>query len=216
MSEVRYIAIEGVIGAGKTSLAKKLSDQLNARLVLEQFEINPFLSKFYQDQKRFAFQTQMFFLVNRYKQQQDLFQENLFSEFLITDYVFNKDQIFAYLNLSNDEIKLYESIFPLLSRTIRQPDIVVYLQSSVDRLMANIKKRNRKIEEHISKSYIEELHNAYNKYFFKYDASPLLIVDVEEIDFVNNKKDYEDLVKEIFRQDRAKTEYYKPERKLIL
>ena len=143
MSEIRYIAIEGVIGAGKTTLAKKLSEKLNSNLVLEEFEANPFLEKFYDDRKRYAFQTQMFFLINRYKQQEQLNQEDLFSNFIVSDYIFDKDKIFAYLNLKGDEIKLYESIFPLLQRDLRKPDLVVFLQSSVDRLMHNIKSRAR-------------------------------------------------------------------------
>ena len=143
-TDLRYISIEGVIGAGKTSLAKKIRDRLDAKLVLEQFDENPFLEKFYANRKRFAFQTQMFFLINRFKQQQELNQEDLFSEHIICDYIFEKDRIFAYLNLSKDELNLYESIYPLLARTLRKPDLVIFLQSSADRLVYNIKKRNRK------------------------------------------------------------------------
>jgi len=155
--DVRYIAVEGAIGAGKTSLAVKLKERLNAQLIVEQFEVNPFLEKFYNERTRYAFQTQMFFLVNRYKQQQALHQENLFSEFIVADYIFEKDKIFAYLNLSGEELNLYESVFPLLFKNLRQPDLVVYLQSSVDRLMYNIKKRSRQIERNLTRSYIEEL-----------------------------------------------------------
>lgn len=146
MSEIRYIAIEGVIGAGKTTLAKKLSEKLNSNLVLEEFEANPFLENFYEDRKRYAFQTQMFFLINRYKQQEQLNQEDLFSNFIVSDYIFDKDKIFAYLNLKGDEIKLYESIFPLLQRDLRKPDLVVFLQSSVDRLMHNIKNARERLK----------------------------------------------------------------------
>ena len=165
-NQVNFIAIEGVIGAGKTSLAKKIKEKLNAELILEQFDVNPFLEKFYGDRKRYAFQTQMFFLINRYKQQQELNQENLFTEFLVSDYLFEKDRIFAYLNLNGEELKLYESIFPLLSRNLRKPDLVIYLQSGVERLMYNIKKRSRKIERNLTRSYIEELSDAYNHFFF--------------------------------------------------
>src|SRR3972149_3484521 len=145
-SDIRYIAIEGVIGAGKTVLARKLKERLSAELILEQFEANPFLEKFYSDRKRYAFQTQMFFLINRYKQQEELNQGNLFTEYVVSDYIFEKDRIFAYLNLSGDELKLYETIFPLLERSLNKPDLIVYLQPSVDRLIYNIKKRGRKIE----------------------------------------------------------------------
>ena len=210
-SDVNYIAIEGVIGAGKTSLAKKISDRLKAKLILEQFEVNPFLEKFYSDRKRYAFQTQMFFLINRFKQQEELNQENLFTEFIVSDYVFEKDRIFAYLNLSGEELKLYESIFPLLSRSLRTPDLVVFLQSSVDRLMYNIKKRSRKIERNLTRSYIEELSDSYTHFFFRYTTTPLLIVNSTDIDFVNNERDFNELFKQIFRKDRGVKEYFKPE-----
>lgn len=210
-SELRYIAIEGVIGAGKTSLAKKIRDRLNAKLILEQFDHNPFLEKFYTDRSRYAFQTQMFFLINRFKQQQELHQEDLFSEYIVCDYTFEKDRIFAYMNLSKDELNLYESIYPLLARNLRKPDLVVYLQSSTDRLMYNIKKRNRKIERALTRSYIEELSEAYNHYFFRYNNTPLLIVNSSDIDFVNNDDDFDELFKQIFREDRGFTEYFNPE-----
>ena len=208
---VKYISIEGVIGAGKTSLAKKIKERLDAKLVLEQFETNPFLEKFYADRSRFAFQTQMFFLINRFKQQQELSQEDLFSEYIVCDYMFEKDRIFAYLNLSKNELNLYESIYPLLARTLRKPDLVVYLQSSTDRLMYNIKKRSRKIERALTRSYIEELSEAYNHFFFRYSTTPLLIVNSTEIDFVNSDNDFDELFKQIFREDRGFTEYFNPE-----
>jgi deoxyadenosine/deoxycytidine kinase len=210
-SELKFIAIEGVIGVGKTSLAKKIQERLNAELILEQFESNPFLEKFYSDRKRYAFQTQMFFLINRYKQQEELNQENLFTEYIVSDYLFEKDRIFAYLNLSGEELKLYESIFPLLERNLRKPDLVVYLQSSIDRLMFNIKRRSRKIERNLTRSYIEELSEAYNHYFFRYNSTPLLIVNSSEIDFVNSQNDFDELFKQIFREDRGLIEYFKPE-----
>ncbi len=214
-SEVRYIAIEGVIGSGKTSLARRLKEKLNAEFIPEQFEANPFLENFYSDRKRYAFQTQMFFLINRYKQQQELNQENLFTQFLVSDYLFDKDKIFAYLNLNGEELKLYENLFPLLSRNLRKPDLVVFLQSGVDRLMFNIRKRNRKIERNLSRSYIEELSEAYNHFFFRYSESPLLIVNSTEIDFVNSDGDFNELFKQIFRDDRGIKEYFKPESRRI-
>lgn len=210
MSEIKYIAIEGVIGAGKTSLAKKLAQKMDAKLILEEFETNPFLAKFYDDRKRYAFQTQMFFLVNRFKQQQELYQEDLFSQFIVSDYIFSKDNIFAYMNLSGDELKLYETLFPQLQRDLRKPDLVIFLQASTDRLMYNIKKRNRKIEKGITKSYIRELSEAYNDFFFKYNNTPLLIVNSTDIDFVNREKDFEELHNQIFRKDRAFIEYFNP------
>lgn len=215
-SELHYLAIEGVIGAGKTSLAKRIKDRLGAKLVLEQFDTNPFLEKFYTDRKRYAFQTQMFFLINRFKQQQELHQEELFSEYIVCDYTFEKDKIFAYLNLSKDELNLYESMYPLLARTLRKPDLVIFLQSSTDRLMYNVKNRNRKIERALTRSYIEELSEAYNNYFFKYSSTPLLIVNSTEIDFVNSDNDFDELFKQIFREDRGFTEYFNPETRRII
>ena len=214
MEGPKYIAIEGVIGAGKTSLAKKLSEKLSAKLVQEEFEENPFLEKFYDDRKRHAFQTQMFFLINRFKQQEQFNQEDLFTEFVVSDYIFDKDQIFAYLNLSGEELKLYESIFPLLKRDLRQFDLVIFLQASVDRLIYNIKKRNRAIEKNISRTYIRELSEAYNNFFFKYNSTPLLIVNTTDIDFVNKEDDFDELYKQIFREDRGFIEYFNPKIKV--
>ena len=211
--DVKYIAIEGVIGAGKTSLARKIKDRLNAELLLEQFDANPFLEKFYSDRSRYAFQTQMFFLINRFKQQEELSQENLFRDYIVSDYLFEKDRIFAYLNLNSEELKLYESLYPLLARSLRKPDLVVFLQSSSDRLMHNIKNRNRKIERALNRSYIEDLSEAYNHFFFRYNSTPLLIVNSTEIDFVNSGGDFEELFKQIFREDRGVKEYFKPESK---
>ena len=211
--DVKYIAIEGVIGAGKTSLARKIKDKLNAELLLEQFDANPFLEKFYSDRSRYAFQTQMFFLISRFKQQEELSQEDLFRDFIVSDYLFEKDRIFAYLNLNSEELKLYESLYPLLARSLRKPDLVVFLQSSSERLMHNIKNRNRKIERALNRSYIQDLSEAYNHFFFRYNNTPLLIVNSTEIDFVNSDGDFEELFKQIFREDRGVKEYFKPESK---
>ncbi|KUO62443.1 deoxyadenosine kinase [bacterium BRH_c32] len=211
LSSIKYIAIEGVIGAGKSSLANLLASKLGANLVLEEFELNPFLEKFYDDRKRYAFQTQMFFLINRFKQQQQIMQPNLFLNYIVSDYIFDKDRIFAYLNLSGEELKLYETIFPLLERDIPKPDLVIFLQSSTDRLLQNIKNRDRKIEKSLSISYLDELSNAYNSFFFKYNKTPLLIVNTSEFDFVNNKDHFDELYNQIFRTDRGFIEYFNPD-----
>jgi deoxyadenosine/deoxycytidine kinase len=209
-SDLRHIAIEGVIGAGKTSLALMVGETLSANVVLEKFEENPFLKDFYRDPERYAFQTQIFFLLTRYKQQRDLFQADLFHRFLVTDYIFEKDKIFAYLNLQDEELKLYETLVSSIEHSIPTPDLVVYLQSSVPRLMTNIKQRARAYEASMSESYIKDLNEAYNYFFFRYKSTPLLIVNSAEIDFVNNRAQYEDLVRQIFRQNRSAVEYYNP------
>jgi deoxyguanosine kinase len=213
LADLRYISIEGVIGAGKSSLAKMLSEKLGANQIMEEFEENPFLAKFYADRKRYAFQTQMFFLINRYKQQQQLNQQELFSKYIVSDYIFEKDKIFAYLNLSGEELKLYENLFPLLERDIPKPDLVIFLQSSIDRLMHNIKSRGRGYEKNLTRAYLVELSEAYNNFFFKYNNTPLLIVNTTEIDFVNRSEDFDELYEQIFREDRGFIEYFKPEAK---
>ena len=186
-SELRYIAIEGAIGVGKTTLCQLLGSSLDAQVVLEQFEENPFLKDFYRDPERYAFQTQIFFLLTRYKQQRSLSQADLFHRFLLTDYILEKDKIFAYLNLEDEELKLYETLVSTIEHNIVQPDLVVYLQSSVPRLMLNIKRRGRSYETSMSEEYMRDLNEAYNYYFFRYKATPLLIVNAAEIDFVGDE-----------------------------
>jgi deoxyguanosine kinase len=208
--KIRYIAIEGVIGAGKTSLAKKLADRLNAKLILEQFEENPFLPKFYEDPIHYAFHTQITFLLSRYKQLLDLQQEDLFHDYMISDYIFEKDKIFAYLNLQNDELQLYEKIISYIERNIRKPDLIIYLQSTVDRLMTNIRHRDREYERTMKEDYIRDLNEGYNYFFFRYKATKLLVVNAAEIDFVNNKKDFEDLVSEVLKPEHQTIEYFNP------
>jgi deoxyguanosine kinase len=211
-SDIHYVAIEGVIGVGKTTLAMMLGDTLGASVVLEKFEENPFLKDFYRDPERYAFQTQIFFLLTRYKQQRELFQADLFHRFLVTDYIFEKDKVFAYLNLQDEELKLYETLVGSIQHNIPSPDVVVYLQSSVSRLMHNIRQRGRSYETNMSEEYIKDLNEAYNYFFFRYKATPLLIVNAAEMDFVGNKQHFEDLVREIFRPNRAAVEYYNPSR----
>ncbi len=209
-SELRYIAIEGVIGAGKTTLANMLGEMIGAKVVLEQFEENPFLKDFYKDPERYAFQTQIFFLLTRYKQQRDLGQADLFHRFLVTDYIFEKDKIFAYLNLQDEELKLYETLVSSIQHNIPTPDLVVYLQSSVPRLMSNIRFRGREFEAEMQESYIKDLNEAYNYFFFRYKTTPLLIVNSIDLDFVSNKEHFEDLARAIFRPTHSAVEYYNP------
>ena len=199
-NKFEFIAIEGVIGVGKTSLATLLSDRHNARLVLEQFDDNPFLPKFYNDRERYAFPTQMAFLASRFKQQQKMLSKDLFQQTTVSDYIFEKDRIFARLNLNEDEMALYDSIFNIMSGISAKPDLVIYLQASIERLMDNIRHRDREYERHISESYLRELSDAYNHFFYHYNKSPLIIINTSEIDFVNNEKHLNYIDEQIFNQ----------------
>ena len=200
MNKFEFIAVEGVIGAGKTSLARLLSQRHNARLVLEEFEDNPFLPKFYQDRTRYAFQTQLSFLASRFNQQKSLTSKDLFSDFLVSDYLFDKDRIFARLNLGDDEMALYDRIYSIMSGIAAKPDLVIFIQCSVERLLQNIYKRGREYEMDISAEYLEELNEAYNHFFYHYDKSPLLIINANEIDFVNNESHLEYIENQIFKE----------------
>ncbi len=212
MKNLYYIAIEGAIGVGKTCLAKMLTEKLSAKLVLEKFEENPFLEDFYAEPERYAFQTQLYFLISRYRQQLELKQIDLFHNLLISDYMFAKDKLFAHLNLNEKELILYNLIAKLLEREIPKPDLVVFLQASTDILMDNIKKRSRTYERSMSREYIESLNQIYNEYFFRYKDSPLIIVNTNEIDFVHNEGDLDELL-QVIRQPVSGTRYYNPERK---
>ncbi len=214
--EINYIAVEGVIGAGKTSLVRKLQAKLNARMILENHDENPFLARFYKNRKRYAFQTQMFFLISRYKQLEDLDQGSLFSEHIVADYIFEKDLLFAWLNLDNEELRLYNQIFPKLAQNLRKPDLVIYLKADVPRLLHNIKKRHRSYELDMDEGYIADLYDMYNEYFLRYNDTPLLIVNSTDIDFVHNEEDFEELYRQIFRADRTRIEYFHPEGKALL
>jgi deoxyguanosine kinase len=209
MIEINYINIEGSIGAGKTSLAKILSDRLSARLILEETEQNPFLPDFYKDKRRYAFQTQLFFLLSRHKQQQQLFATDLFHKKVVTDYFFDKDRIFASVTLDERELYLYERVLSALQRDVPRPDLVVYLQTSSEVLLKRIKERNRSYEKNIDLGYIRNLNEAYNHYFFHYTKTPLLVVNTDRIDFVNNEKDLEDLLG-LLSTPLSGTKYYVP------
>jgi deoxyadenosine/deoxycytidine kinase len=209
MAENRYIVVEGVIGVGKTSLSRLLSERLPARLVLEEVEENPFLKDFYRDRARYAFQTQMHFLFSRYQQQRSLRQMELFRERMVADYLFQKDRIFASLNLSERELALYERLVGWLELEVMKPDVVVYLQASPDVLMERIARRARPYEKEMEREYIKHLNEAYNHFFFHYTEAPLLVVNTNAIDFVNNAEDFEDLRARIVSH-RSGTVYYAP------
>ena len=209
MRNLYYVAIEGPIGVGKTSLAKLLAEKLGARTVLEDFEDNPFLSDFYEDPERFAFQTQLNFLIQRYQQQQELRQIDIFHNLLITDYMFIKDRLFASLNLNEKEMNLYDTIANLLEKNVINPDLVIYLQGDTDTLMKNISKRNRSFEVNISYKYIDGLNEVYNEYFFRYQDTPLIIINTNNIDFVNNFNDLEEVI-QCIREPISGTKFFNP------
>jgi len=204
VNPLQYIAVEGPIGVGKTTLCRMLAEQFKGRLVLEEAEENPFLPDFYKDSKRFAFQTQVFFLLSRFRQQKEIEQQDLFQQATVADYIFAKDRIFAHLNLSQEEIDLYENLYRILDARIRKPDLVIFLQASVDELRERIKKRGIPYEKSISGAYIERLCQAYNQFFFEYDETPLLTVNCTEIDIVRNESDYKHLLKEILNMRKGK------------
>jgi deoxyguanosine kinase len=209
MESFRYIVVEGPIGVGKTSLAKMLSAHFKARCILESPEENPFLHKFYRDRKKYAFQTQVFFLLNRYQQQREIRQIDLFNQVTITDYLFTKDRIFAYLNLDENELALYQRIYSLLDGRVLTPDLAIFLQAKPETLLARIRARGVDYEREIDIEYLRALSQAYNTFFFHYEESPLLVVDTSEIDFVNKEEDLQNLIREIRSMKRG-TWYYKP------
>jgi deoxyguanosine kinase len=197
MSNTKYLVVEGPIGVGKSSLAKILANEFQARSVFERVEDNPFLPKFYRSRETYAFQNQTFFLLNRYRQQIDLSQQDLFTQNVVSDYLFAKDKIFASLTLSNDELNLYQQIYALLNARVPKPDLVIYLQARPEVLYKRVKKRDKKYERSITFEYLAEVAQAYNQFFFHYDETPLLAVNTSEIDFVESSKDLADLIKEI-------------------
>jgi len=213
MKKSFHIAVEGSIGVGKTSLAKILSKKLQCKLVLEEFEENPFLAEFYKDPQRYAFQTQLFFLLSRYRQQAELQQIDIFSKSIVSDYMFMKDRIFASLNLSDKEMPLYNSVANILEKTMIYPDLIIFLQSDTERLMKNIKKRGRGYETDMDTNYIDALNQIYNEFFFRFDKSPLLIINTNDIDFVNDSNDLNEILN-IIQKPINGTKYYNPNKSL--
>jgi deoxyguanosine kinase len=205
----RYIVVEGPIGVGKSSLASALAERLKARKVMEVVEENPFLASFYGDRAKFAFQTQMFFLLSRYKQQQELFQQELFASVTVADYLFAKDRIFACLTLDPNELALYDRVFESLAPRVMKPDLVIYLQARTDVLLSRIKRRGREFERKFDAGYLEDLVRAYNDYFFHYSETPLLVINTSDIDFVNNSEDLESVINAV-RKMRKGTQHYLP------
>lgn len=208
-SHLGYVAVEGVIGAGKSTLARMLAERVGGRLVLEEFEDNPFLGTFYQDRDRWAFQTQLAFLASRFKQQKALAARDLFYQHVVSDYAFDKDRIFAHVTLSGDELQLYETLYGIMEPNAPVPDLMVYLRSSVDRLMHNVALRGRSYEAGMDPDYLAELSEAYDRYFFHYQKGPLLIVDASRIDFVRERATFDELLRQI-GSVRGGTAYFNP------
>jgi len=204
----RSIAVEGPIGVGKTSFVELLAKKFDAFKVLEKVD-NPFLREFYQDKSGAAFQSQLFFLLSRHRQQVDLKQYDLFMERVVSDYMFAKDRIFANITLDDNELALYTRLAELLERDVPKPDVVVYLQASVEVLMERIRKRGRRFERDMSREYLLALTEAYNHFFFHYKDTPLIVVNTNDIDFVENTADFEELAREIEEHEKG-TGYYVP------
>ena len=209
MSRARYIAVEGPIGVGKTTLARLLADEWQARLVLEHVDANPFLRRFYDEPDAYAFQAQMFFLLTRYRQQQELAQQDLFRQSLVSDYLFAKDHLFAQINLDSEELALYRQLFHMLGARLPKPDLVVYLQARPDVLLARLRKRSRDYERHITPEYVRRVAEAYKDFFFHYEETPLLVVNCSEIDFVAHSEETAELMREI-REMGQGVQYYIP------
>jgi deoxyadenosine/deoxycytidine kinase len=204
-----YIAVEGPLGVGKTSLAQLLAERINAKAILEDTEQNPFLPNFYKDPGRFAFQTQIYFLLRRFQTQEEINQIDLFKRVVVSDFLFDKDRIFARHNLDDKEFSLYEQVFQLLRASVVKPDLVIFLQARTDILRERIGRRNRGYEKAMAFEYLEQINQAFNDFFFHYTDTPLLVINASDIDFVHVPADLEELVGEIERMEKG-TKYYVP------
>jgi len=209
MRQPRYIVVEGPIGVGKTTLTKALARRFGGRTVFEIVEENPFLADFYTDRDAFAFQTQLFFALSRFKQQEQLAQPDLFAQTTVSDYLFAKDRIFAELTLSGDELGLYNRVFDALAPRVPRPDLVIYLHARMDVLMSRIRERGRSFERDFDFDYLEGLCKAYSEFFFRWDETPLLVIDTSEINFRDSEAELDDLVR-VIRGMRGGTKHYLP------
>jgi deoxyguanosine kinase len=206
-SHLRYVAVDGPIGVGKTTFCRILADRIGGHLVLEEADRNPFLKDFYRDRKRYALQTQFFFLLSRYAQQKDLVTYDLFKKKIVADYTFEKDLLFAQSNLTEDELSLYKQVADLLKKNLPKPDLVVFLTGSVEVLMARIKKRNITYERNFDADYLTSVVDAYNHYFFHYNRTPLLVIKTDQLDFVENSKHLDEIFNQIAEM-RQGTRYF--------
>lgn len=197
MEKSLFIAIEGPIGVGKTTLARLLQPHFEAKLLLENFEGNPFLGDFYADRRKYAFQTQIFFLLSRYQQHIHLAEPGWLEANVLSDYTFVKDRLFAYLNLSPEELELYEQIHTILAEGIRHPNLIVYLKASLDVLMERIAFRDRPYERNMDRDYIEEVRLAYERFYARYNEVPILALDTDHLNFVRNPEDLNYIVRRV-------------------
>ena len=204
-----YIAVDGPIGVGKTAVVERLAERLDATTILEEWGQNPFLKGFYDGAQGAAFQVELFFLLSRYRQQQELRQRSLFNQVTLADYVFEKSKLFAYLNLEDAELLIYEKLYGLLAEAAPKPDLAVYLQAPTEVLMKRIRARGRPEEAHLSEDYLAEVNRAYNHYFFHYSQSPLLVVNTADVNFARSDQDLDDLLRQIRNMGKG-TQYYVP------
>ena len=205
----RYIVIEGPIGVGKTSLAKRIAADFSGELLLEGAEENPFLARFYRNPRHAALPTQLFFLFQRAQQIQELRQSDLFAPIRVADFILEKDRLFAQLTLDDDELRLYEQVYDNITLDAPQPDLVIYLQAPVDVLLSRVQKRGREYERFIESNYLQRLVEAYTRFFYHYTSTPLLIVNAADIDLVNNDKDYQ-LLLEQMKKTTSGRHYFNP------
>ena len=206
----KFIAVEGPIGVGKTTLVQLLSERFQARELLEIVEENPFLPLFYEDRERYSFQTQLFFLLSRFKQQEDILQGDLFSPGgVVSDYLLVKDRLFANMNLKDKELVLYDRLWEILAPRAPKPDLVVLLMAQMDVLLHRISIRGREFEQSMDRDYLEEVTRIYSEHFLEYNESPLLVVDSSEVDFVHSKADQDHLIA-VIREHQGGVQYYKP------
>ncbi len=203
-----FLAVDGPIGVGKTTLVEMLTRRFEGVKVLEDVD-NPFLPAFYEDREGAAFQTELYFLLSRYKQQQEIVQRELFSRLVVADYTLQKNRIFAYLTLSDDELMLFDKLYTLLEPQVPTPDLVLYLVADVDTCMDRIRKRSRPVERQLSPEYLSELIDAYNHYYHYYSRSPLLVVDTRHMNFPNRPEDFEELIRRLQKPVKG-TEYFVP------
>ncbi len=196
--EARHIAVEGPIGVGKTSLVERLASRFEGVKILEDVQ-NPFLEAFYRGKEGAAFQVQIFFLLSRHRQHVEIAQMGLFERLVVADYTMAKDRIFARLNLTDEEFRLYDQLYQLLTQQLPRPDLVIYLEASVDTCLKRIRMRGREFERGMDPDYLRRLKDAYNAFFYRYTETPLLVVNTDEIDFVRNPQDFDDLVRQISR-----------------